>query len=329
MDFPDDTSTTSSSSGSRVSDVAETLNSVALLHPHEEPKTIKDLPPEIILQIYRRLDSPSEITTLNSTSRMYYWIWRTNAPSISGAVVPRSIDCYRSALELFEVEERVKQIHCIILPQSAVLKRTRVAQQQARDVVRQGRGNECYNHTSKNVLYHGVLDRNNELLSAARNASCLRDLIEKRVIYSGGSLDDLDRQIAQPSRDILVAYYELMILIRLRILKAMNVRLTSMCKDKIRKMLYVATYIVCHCPDKDKIRLGISRKVALCVVPGSWATDDLDMTFRPRCHVIVSARRAFFAIADAMGEARIPDYLLDNRSGCHGDCEGIETAEAN
>ena len=39
--------------------------------------------------------------------------------------------------------------------------------------------------------------------------------------------------------------------------------------------------------------------------------------------MIVQARRAFFAIADAVGDTRIPDYLVDNRSGCHGDCEDV------
>lgn len=254
-----------------------------------------------------------------------------NAASISGAVLSRSIDCYNSALELFEVEERVKQIHCIIIPQSAALKRMRAAQFQARDVVLQGRRNDCCDHISSDVLYRGVLYRNDELISMARGASYLLGLIEKRVVYSGGtSLDDFDRQIAPPRQNTIIAYHELMILMRLRFLEAMQARLKTMCKGEVRNMLFVATYLVCDCPDKDKIRLGISRKVVSLKVPVSWDIDDLDFAFRPRCHVTIHARRAFFAIADAVGfgDARIPDYLLDNLSGCHGDCEDIAEIEA-
>lgn len=301
---------------------------MALLHLNKESKTLTRLPPEIILQIYGHFDSPSEITALNSTSRMYNWIWRMNAGSISSAVLSRSVRCYKSALELFEVQERVKQIHCIILPQSTILKRVRVAQNQARDVILQRRRNDCCEHISSDVLYRGALYRNNGLLSAARDASYLLGLIENRVVRRGGtSLDDFDRQIKLPSQDIIVAYHELIILIRLRLLEAMQARLKTMCKEKIRKMLYVATYIVCDCPDKDKIRLGISRKVTLRNIPGSWAVDDLELAFRPRCRMIVHARRVCFAIADAVGEARIRDCLLDNRSGCHGDCENFGKIE--
>lgn len=251
-----------------------------------------------------------------------------NAASISSAVLSRSVRCYKSALELFEVEERVKQIHCIILPQSMILKRVRVAQNQARDVVLQGRRNDCCDHISSDALYRGVLYRNDGLLSTARDASYLLGLIENRKVQGGGtSLDDFDRQITLPSQDIILAYHELIVLISLRFLKAMQARLKTTRKEKIRKMLYVATYIVCDCPDKDKIRLGISRKVTLHNIPGSWTIDDLELAFRPRCRMIVHARRAFFAIADAVGEARIPDCLVDNRWGCHGDCEDFGKIE--
>ena len=325
MDFPDNTSDTSSSPDSTVSDVTETLSSVALSHhPNKEPKTITDLPSEMILRIYRHLDSPSEMIALSSTSRMYYWIWRMNAASVSGAVLSRSIDCYKSALELFEVEERVKQIHGVIIPQFTVLKRVRVAQRQAREVVQQGRRNDRWDHVSSDALYRGVLYRNGRLLSMAMDASHLLGLIENKVVHDGGiSLIGFDRQLTPTSQDIIIVYHELIILTRLRSLKAMEDRLQTMCKRKIRKMLYVATYIVCDCPDEDKIRLGISRTVALRVIPWSWVIDTLELASRPRCHLIVSARRAFFAVADAVGEARIPDQLLENRSGCHGDCRDL------
>ena len=330
MDMPDDASTASSSPDSTVSDVTGTLSSVSLLHANKEPKEITDLPSEMILRIYRHLNGPSEIIALNSTSRVYYWIWRMNAASISSAVLPRSIDCYTSALEVFEIEERVKQIHCIILSQCAILKRVRVAQREARDVVKQGRRNDRWHHISSDALYRAVLFQNGRLLSAAKNASHVLGLVENRVVYSGGtSLDSFDRQAPPSSQDIIITYHELIILIRLRSLKAMKDRLKTMCKRKIQTMLYVATYLVCDCPDKDKVRLGISHTITSRAIPWSWVIDGWDLEFRPRCHMIVPARRAFFAVADAVGEASIPDHLLENRSGCHRDCEEIEKSEGN
>ena len=322
MELPDDILATSPPPKSRVSVVSQPLSSVALSHPSNEPKGFTDLPSEMILRIYRYLDSSLEITALSSTSRMYYWIWRMNTASISGAVLSRSIDCYNSALELFEVEERVKQIFCIVNSRDATLKRVRVAQKEAREVVQQGRRNNLWDHISSDALYRGILYRNGWLLSAAKDASHLLGLIENKVVYVGGSSPDgFDRQAAPSSQDIIIVYYELMILIRLRYLEAMEDRLKTMCKRKVRKMLYVATYLVCDCPDKDKIRLHISYTITLRFVPWGWTIDDWDLEFRPRCNMIVPARRAFFAVADAVGEARIPDHIFENRSGCHGDCE--------
>lgn len=322
MELPGDVSTTSSSPESRVSVVSPTLSPVALSHPSKEPKRFTDLPSEMILRIYRYVDSSSEITALNSTSRMCYWIWRVNTASISRAVLSRSIDCYNSARELFEVEERVKQIHCITISRDATLKRVRVAQKEAREVVQQGRRNDLWDHISSDARYRGTLYRNGRLLSAAKAASHLLWLIENKVVYiAGTSPDGFNRQAAPSSQDVIIAYHELMILVHLKELTAMDDRLKTMCKRRIRKMLYVATYLVCDCPDKDKILLGISRTTNLRVIPWGWIIDNWDWEFRPRCKMIVPARRAFFAVADAIGEARIPDHILENRSGCHGNCE--------
>ena len=326
MDFPDSTSTTSSLSNDTVSDVTESLSQVAFIPPDEEQKTITDLPSEMILRIYELLDSPSQITSLNRTSRMCHEVWRMNAASISGEVLPRSITGYISALELYEVEERLKQIHCIILPQLATLKRVRIAQKQARGAFQQGRRSERWDHVSKDAFYHSILHRNNQLLSAASDACHLLKLIEEQVVYRGRK-PELE-YIIPCSNDIILGYYELTILIRLRSLKAMKDRLKTMCKRQIRKMLYVATYLVCDCPDTDKIRLGISRRVVLRSTPWSWVVDHWDSDSRPRCQMMVPARRAFYAVANAVGETRIPDNLVENRSGCHGDCEEVEKTES-
>lgn len=322
MDFLDNISTTSSSTDSAVSGVAVTLSSVALLCPKKEPKTITDLPSELILHIYGDLDSGSEITALNKTSRLCYLIWRANAASISDAVLG-GMESYNIALELFEAEERLKQIHCLILPHSEVVKRVRIALRQARAVVQGGLRIYRCDYTSTDALYGGVLYRNEEVLSSARKATSLVGLIERRVVYSGGtSLDEFDRKIAPSSLEIIAAYHEVMILTRLRVLEAMEQRLKTMCNGSISKLIYVAKYLACDCPDRDKIRLGISHRVALQVIPCTYSTDDLDFAL-PRCRISIHARRALWAIANAGGDLLIPQQLRDNWSGCHGDCEGI------
>lgn len=245
-----------------------------------------------------------------------------NAASISNAVLSRSINCYNSALEVFEVEERVKQIHCIIFSQDAIMKRVRVAQREARDVVKRGRRIERWHHISGDALYRAVLFRNGRLLSTAKDALHVLGLVENRVVYGGGTFpDSFDRQVPPTSQDIITTYHELIILIRLRSFIAMKDRLETVSKGKIQNMSYVATYLVCNCPDKDKIRLNISRTVSLCAIPGSGVIDGWYLESTPRCHMIVSARSAFFAVANVVGETSIPNHILENRSGCHGDCE--------
>ena len=251
-----------------------------------------------------------------------------NAASISGAVIPRSIDCYISALELFEVEERVKQIQSIMLSRCTLMRSTRIAQREARDAVKQARRKDHWHHISNDGLYRGVLYRNGRLLSAARHASHVRDLIEKKVVYSGGtSFDGIAGHVTPSGQNIIIAYHEIVILLRLGMPKAMENRLENMDKRKIREMLYVATYLVCHCPDKHKIRVGISRATPLRALSWSWVSDSSDGDARPRCHITNRARWAFLAVADASREPGIPEYVGENRSGCHGDCKQSRKAK--
>ena len=310
------------SPGSSVSDVTDTLSSVSFVHPNEEPKSIADLPSEMVLRIYRYLDGPSEIIALNRTSRLYYWIWRMNAASISGSVIPRSIDCYISALELFEVEERVKQIQAIVLPRCTFRKRTRIAQKEARDAVKQVRRKDHWHHISNDGLYQGVLYRNGRLLSMARRASYVLDLIEKKVIHSGATpFNGVTDHVTPSGQNIIVAYHELVILQRLGTPRTMDDRLRTMSKRTIRDMLYVATYLVCHCPDQHKIRVGVSRTSPLHAFSCSWIPDGMDGDARPRCHIINRARWSFLAVAQVLRERGIPEHLTENKSGCHGDCK--------
>lgn len=61
---------------------------------------LSTLAPELILQIYKSLDDHHSITSLNTTSRHFYQIWRANASSISDVVLQRSMDYYEDVCEL-------------------------------------------------------------------------------------------------------------------------------------------------------------------------------------------------------------------------------------
>ena len=74
------------------------------------PKSLGNLPTELILEIYRQFDQISQIVALNSTSRMFYEIWRLDPASISSAVLPRSIQYYDATVEIQEAEERQQKL---------------------------------------------------------------------------------------------------------------------------------------------------------------------------------------------------------------------------
>ena len=334
MDIPDSVSTAPTSPDSTVPGIPETSSSITSLETdRHEPKRITDIPSEIILQIYSHLHTASEIIALNSTSWKYYWIWRMNATSISDSVLPRSIMEYDTALELFELEEHLDRIDSIDISFFNVQKHVRVAQQEARHAVavqQQGRrsNNNNINHRreniSQNALYRLVLHRNNRLLLSAHAASHILSLVARNVLHGGGGIphNDFDiTSIRPPSQDLVIAYHELTILIRLYWLEAMQERLQDMCRRRIQAMLYVATYLVLECPDKDKIRLGISRRVHPATSSSGGILNKRHVAFEPRCQLIHPAWRAFIAVAEAMDYDRVLERRVDRPSGCHGDCE--------
>ena len=59
---------------------------------------------ELVLEIFELLPDHHAVAALNSTSRKFYLIWRSNAAAISDAVLPRVIACYDSAEELFRFQ---------------------------------------------------------------------------------------------------------------------------------------------------------------------------------------------------------------------------------
>ncbi len=62
------------------------------------------LAPELVLQIFKSLDSHHDTVALSATSRKINTIWQLNASTISKAVIPRSIERYDLAIELVDAQ---------------------------------------------------------------------------------------------------------------------------------------------------------------------------------------------------------------------------------
>lgn len=71
----------------------------------ESPTSMSKLAPEIILQIFKSLDSHHTIIAFNLTSSKFYNVWRLNTASISKKVLSRSIESFDYAQELVRVQE--------------------------------------------------------------------------------------------------------------------------------------------------------------------------------------------------------------------------------
>ncbi len=66
--------------------------------------SLSELAPELLLHLFKSLDSHGTIVSLNSASTKFYRIWRLNTLSISNAVLPRSIACFEEAQTLLKVQ---------------------------------------------------------------------------------------------------------------------------------------------------------------------------------------------------------------------------------
>jgi len=90
--------------------VTTTLLPIILSHYHPRsdlPDTmplLSELPPEMSIKIFEGLDSFRDIAALESTSRNFHDIWRSNSSAIWKAVRPRAIPCLKDAEELLKVE---------------------------------------------------------------------------------------------------------------------------------------------------------------------------------------------------------------------------------
>ncbi len=59
--------------------------------------SLSDLPPELILHVFKSFDDFSHAAALSQTSRHLYTMWRYNLTSICDAIHPKVIECYDQA----------------------------------------------------------------------------------------------------------------------------------------------------------------------------------------------------------------------------------------
>ncbi len=84
-------------------------------------KILTDLAPELIIQILKSSDSFADLTSLSSTSRKMFIIWKTNIDGICEAILPRTVPYYAQARELIEAQEKAEgDEHSVFGYQSAV-----------------------------------------------------------------------------------------------------------------------------------------------------------------------------------------------------------------
>ena len=75
--------------------------------------SLRDLPAELLVQVYESLDNVKDITALNLVTHQFYDLWLSNTLSISDAVFSRTIKSYHHARELVKLQQKVlKQDHC-------------------------------------------------------------------------------------------------------------------------------------------------------------------------------------------------------------------------
>lgn len=274
--------------------------SASSLTSRKDATTITNLAPELILQIYQHLEQSRDITALNSTSQKLYSIWHLNAHSISDVVLPRAIDCYDSALELLEIQERVQGVDLGSAEPLPTI-HLREIQQQAKTCVLEARTNGYWGRFSGHIPYQTVLDHNKEVTTIARKASHASSLFERGVLAD--SVSHLLRYPGHLSReDFSASFYRLCMLATLESNEAMASRVHSMETEEVDMMVEVAAYLAWWCPDKDKVFLGLSYRSKK-----KWR-----QTGRPawQCRMDIRWQQAFIEVCNDAG-----DYPLARQMG--------------
>ena len=234
------------------------MSSVQSLNiPSKKSTKTTDLPPELITSIYKHLDKPSSITALDSTCRKHYLIWQLNPAYISSAVIYDKISSFPLALELLNVQEKVRIVDFTTYPPPT--DHLLASQQEARDaVLKDGKG--AYRGASLNSDdYSTILTRTRALVSNAKKADHVAKLHTWGVCPKGIVSPEYARGLS--CENFTSAFYGVWILTALGLGKAMDERLDSIIGDELRNMMAVVPFLVRDCLDNDKLYLGASHRL--------------------------------------------------------------------
>ena len=71
-------------------------------------RTMTDLAPELLIQILKSSDSFADVTSLSSTSRKMFIVWKMNLEVICKAILARTVPYYAQARELVDAQEKAQ-----------------------------------------------------------------------------------------------------------------------------------------------------------------------------------------------------------------------------
>lgn len=216
--------------------------------------TIDDLPAEIITLIYEHLDTASSITALSSTCNKYHIVWLFNAASISSAAIYDNIPCFSLALELQEVQEKVRGVDFTTSPPPTA--RLRTIQQKARDKVGRYQTEGYRGISLSNGDYNTTIVRTQTLLSIAKKASHVGAMYTKGLLPNA---DLTNMAIGMSCEDFLSAFYRVWILATLRLGETIREQLESIEDEELDNMMAVIPGLAIDCSTSEKIYLGIGH----------------------------------------------------------------------
>ena len=286
-----------------------------------KPTTITDLPPELITSIYKHLDRPSSITALNSTCRRHYLVWQLNSASISSAVIYDKISRFPLALELLNVQEKVRMVDFTAYPPPT--DHLLALQQEARDAVLEDEKGAYRGASLNNEDYSTILTRTRALVSNAKKADHVAKLHIWGVCANGILSPKHGSRLS--CGNFTSAFYGVWILTTLGSGKAMDERLDLINGDELGNMMPVVRFLVRDCPDNVKIYLGVSHRVKVkCIGRASG------MKAKSKCQFDADWVKAFLRISEKVGDARMVNEMRSTPWGCHGDCSVVsEVTEVN
>ena len=88
---------------SQLQQLTDALTDISL---NMSSKLLTDLPPELLIQILKSSDNFSDVTSLSSTSRKLFIIWKTNTDAICETILPRNVPCFAQACGLKDAQEK-------------------------------------------------------------------------------------------------------------------------------------------------------------------------------------------------------------------------------